>query len=55
MSGERQCTVVMEYRGELKGRRTLRGREADGLEYHRRQADVPPQTPSQPESAGAGT
>ncbi len=33
--GERQCTVVTEYRGKLKGRRIVRGREADCLEYYR--------------------
>ncbi len=53
--GERQCTVVTEYRGELKGRRTVRGREAHCLEYYRRQNDAPPRMPGQPESARAGT
>jgi hypothetical protein len=53
--GERQCTVVTEFRGELKGRRTVRGREADCLEFYRKQDEVAPTTPGQPESAGAGT
>ncbi|NNG14993.1 MAG: DNA-binding protein [Gemmatimonadales bacterium] len=53
--GERQCTVVTEYRGELKGCRTVRGREADCLEYYRRQDDVLPRTPNRPQSASAGT
>lgn len=52
---ERQCTVVTEYRGELKGRRTVRGREPDCLEYYRGPAGARPPTPSRPESAGAGT
>jgi putative hydrolase len=34
--GENQCTVVTEQRGALKGKRTIRGREAECLEYHSR-------------------
>ena len=32
---ERQATVVTEYRGELAGRRVVRGREAETLEQYR--------------------
>lgn len=32
---ERQCTVVTEQRGELKGKRVIRGREAESLKYYR--------------------
>jgi len=43
--GEHQCTVVTEYRGKLKGRRTVRGREADCLEYYRRAEASTPALP----------
>jgi len=46
--GERQCTVVTEYRGELKGRRTVRGREADCLEYYRQVQDASPERAADP-------
>ena len=32
---ERQCTVVTEHRGELKGKRVVRGRESESEEYYR--------------------
>jgi DNA polymerase (family 10) len=32
--GENQCTVVTETRGGLKGKRVIRGREAECEEYH---------------------
>lgn len=31
---ERQCTVVTEHRGELKGKRVIRGREAESQKYY---------------------
>ncbi len=34
-SGEQTATVVTETRGELKGKRVVRGREAECREYHR--------------------
>lgn len=33
---ERQCTVVTEHRGELKGKRVVRGREDESQKYHRK-------------------
>ena len=53
--GERQCTVVTEYRGELKGRRTVRGREADCLEHYRRVRDAPSGCSGEPASAHSGS
>ena len=35
--GERQCTVVTAGHGPLAGKRIVRGREAECLEYYRRQ------------------
>jgi len=32
--GENQCTVVTESRGELKGKRVIRGREKECGEYY---------------------
>jgi DNA polymerase (family X) len=32
---ERQCTVVTEHRGDLKGKRVIRGREAESQKYYR--------------------
>lgn len=32
---ERQCTVVTEYTGVLKGKRVVRGREAECRQYYR--------------------
>lgn len=32
---ERQCTVVTEHRGELTGKRVVRGRESESQEYYR--------------------
>lgn len=34
--GENQCTVVTESRGELKGKRVIRGRESDCADYYRK-------------------
>jgi len=34
---EEQCTVVTEYRGELAGRRVIRGREAECAEHYARE------------------
>lgn len=31
---ERQCTVVTEHRGEMKGRRVIRGREAESQKHY---------------------
>jgi Holliday junction resolvasome RuvABC DNA-binding subunit len=36
-SGERQCTVITSQRGRLKGKRIVRGREAECAQYYRRQ------------------
>ncbi len=32
---ERQCTVVTEHRGEMKGKRVIRGRESESQKYYR--------------------
>jgi hypothetical protein len=32
---ERQCTVVTEHKGEMKGKRVVRGREAESQEFYR--------------------
>jgi DNA polymerase (family 10) len=32
--GENQCTVVTESRGALKGKRVIRGREKECVEYY---------------------
>jgi hypothetical protein len=32
-SGERKCTVVTEFKGSLKGKRVIRGREKECAEY----------------------
>lgn len=34
-TGERQCTVVTEYKGISKGKRVVRGREAECAQYYR--------------------
>ena len=33
-SGERKCTVVTEFKGELDGKRVIRGRERECSEYY---------------------
>jgi hypothetical protein len=33
-SGERKCTVVTEFKGELNGKRVIRGREKECSEYY---------------------
>jgi hypothetical protein len=33
-SGERKCTVVTEFKGELNGKRVIRGREKECTEYY---------------------
>jgi DNA polymerase (family 10) len=33
-SGERKCTVVTEFKGELNGKRVIRGREKECGEYY---------------------
>jgi hypothetical protein len=33
-SGERKCTVVTEFKGELSGKRVIRGREKECGEYY---------------------
>jgi DNA polymerase (family 10) len=35
--GERQCTVTTSQRGALKGKRVVRGREAECLRYYQQQ------------------
>jgi DNA polymerase (family X) len=36
--GERQCTVITSQRGPLKGKRIIRGREAECLRYYQQQS-----------------
>jgi hypothetical protein len=35
--GERQCTVITSQRGALKGKRIVRGREAECMQYYQQQ------------------
>jgi DNA polymerase (family X) len=37
-NGERQCTVITSQRGTLKGKRIVRGREAECLQYYQQQS-----------------
>jgi hypothetical protein len=41
-SGEPQCTVITSQQGPLKGKRLVRGCEADGAPYDQKQQDQPP-------------
>jgi hypothetical protein len=41
-SGEQQCTVITSQQGPLKGKRIVRGREADCAPYYQKQQGQPP-------------
>ena len=55
--GERQCTVITSQRGPLAGKRIVRGRESECLEYYRQMnvqsvpADAPSEAHGQPAPA----
>jgi hypothetical protein len=53
--GEGQATVVTEWRGSLKGRRVVRGREAECARYYRCAERTSTLEPSRSESGGYTT